>query len=218
MAGALALPVAARAGGLVEDDLKTRAIEAMGGRGLLLRIKTLTWEGRGEVVAGGRTVLIKARTRCEPFGAVSSRTWLADQGPATTRVMTLRDGKGTVTDVNGKPVDFPPAMAAHEQLQFGIYGYMLLVHAAAQVQDAETLVLRHPRYPPATIAFGTDGLAVSAEYDVTGPDGNATIRQRFLFANWKTVQGVRWPHGLAIFQDDKPFFTSNLDSFSVELA
>ena len=216
LAGALALPVAARAAGFSEDPLVTRAVDAMGGRPLLSRVKALSWEARADVNAGGRVVGIASRTRCEPFGTARSESWLRDK-PEATRTMTVDLAGGTIERDGGtKPM--PAAMATHEALQFGIYGYMLLVRASAQIKSIDTVIFQHPGYPPAAFTFGTDGLALSAVYDVAAPDGGDTIRQRFHFADWKTEQGIQWPRTVMIFQNDQPFFTSNLDSFSVELA
>lgn len=212
----LLLPVAARAGRIETDDPSARAIAAMGGREILKRVKALTWEARAEVTAGGRTVAISARTRCEPFGTARSESWLRDKGPETARIMTITAEGGTLTR-DGKTSPLPEAMAAHERQQFGIYGHMLLVHSILR-GDGSQLVSRHAGYPDAKFEIGTDGLPLSADYDVRAPQGEAMFRQRFQFGAWKRDKGVRWPGSIVIIQNDAPFFAMTIDQFSIELA
>jgi len=213
IAGALALPVAARAGGFA-PDLLARAVAAAGGRALLNRVKALNWTGIARVMAGEKTLEIVVKTRVEPFVRARSDSFLLNR-PATARTLIIEPDGGFVERA-GVRTPLPERQTRHERQQYGIYGYMLLTQAPAWVEDGGIRSER-PGLPP--IRFLTEGdYLAAADYIVSSPDSDGTIAQRFVFEGEMPDKGVHWPQTISIFQNDKPYFILDLQTFSVELA
>lgn len=185
----------------------------MGGRILLDRVKALRWTGTARVESGGRVLDIAVETRVEPFVRARSKTRLA--GTANARTLILEPEGGWV-ERNGTRTPLPAAQVEHERQQYGLYGYMLLVRAPTRVVG-DHLLTERPGLPPATLLLEGDAV-MAADYVVASPDGNGTIAQRFLLEGEMNDQGIRWPQTITILQNDKPYFTLDLESFAVELA
>lgn len=185
----------------------------MGGRILLARVKALRWTGTARVESGGRVLEIEVDTRVEPFVRARSETRLA--GTADARTLILEPDGGWV-ERNGTRTPLPAAQTEHERQQYGLYGYMLLVHAPTRVVG-DHLVAERPGLPPATLLLEGDAV-MAADYAVASPDGAGTIAQRFLLEGELSDQGIRWPQTITILQNDKPYFILDLESFAVELA
>jgi hypothetical protein len=211
--GALALPVAARAGGF-EGDLLDRVIAAAGGRALLSRVKALNWTGLAQVFAGDRTLEIEVKTRVEPFVRARSETFLQGK-PETARTLIIEPDGGFVERA-GVRTALPARQTEHERQQYGVYGYLLLALAPTRLVDGR-IVSQRPGLP--SISFLTEGdHLAAADYNVANPDSDATIDQRFLFEGELPDKGVHWPQTITIFQNAKPYFILDLRTFAVELA
>jgi len=199
-----------------DDDLLARAIAAIGGGDLLRRVKALNWEAGLSIFTSNGFLNVTARTRFEPFGTVRSESWLADKGPATTLVMTLAPGGDTLTrDGTTGPLD--PMVAAHERQQFGLYGYMLLVHAQTRI-DGQRLTAERSGYPPISFALNADASLRSADYAVANPTGTGVVAQQFQFVGTVSDQGLTWPRTIALFQNETAIFNMSIKTFSVELS
>jgi hypothetical protein len=207
------LPIAARASVFPAPDLLDRAIEAMGGRTLLSRVKALRWTGTATIEAAGRTLEIEVSTRVEPFVRARSETRLA--GTKDVRTLIIEPDSGWV-ERKGTRTPLPPAQTTHERQQYGLYGYMLLVRAPTRVAG-DRLVAERRGLPPVTFLMEGDWVT-AADYAVASPDGASTVQQRFLLEGELSDQGIRWPQTITILQDGNPYFTLDLDSFAVELA
>lgn len=214
MAGALALPVSARAGS-IEADLLDRVIAAAGGRTLLSRVKALNWTGFARVCAGDKTLEIRVKTRVEPFVRARSESFLLNQ-PETARTLIIEPERGFV-ERDGIRTALPARQIEHERQQYGVYGYMLLALAPTRLALEGRILSQRPGFPP--IAFATDGDHIAtADYDVDSPDSGAPIAQVFIFEGEYFDKGVRWPQTITVLHTDKPFLTLDLETFSVELA
>lgn len=213
LAGGLALPVVARAGGF-EPDLLDRVTAAAGGRALLSRVKALNWTGMARVDAGGKPLEISVKTRVEPFIRARSDTFLFGQ-PETARSLII-EPEGGFVEKAGVRTPLPARQAEHERQQYGVYGYLLLVFASTRLENGR-IVAERSGLPP--ISFLTEGdYLAGADYAVASPDSDATLNQRFLFEGEMPDKGVHWPQTITILQNDKPYFILDLDSFSVEFA
>jgi hypothetical protein len=209
---ALALPVAARAGGF-EADLLDRVIAAAGGRALLSRVKALNWTGSAQVFVGDQTLAISVKTRVEPFVRAKSESALVGK-PESGRMLIIEPDGGFVERV-GVRTALPARQTEHERQQYGVYGYLLLALAPAHLAG-DRIVSERPGLPP--ISFLTEGdYLVAADYNVSSPDSDATINQRFIFEGEMPDKGIHWPRTITILQNDKPYFILDLDTFSVEL-
>lgn len=216
LGAALALPVAAQAGP-ARTDLLTRAMNAIGGAELLVRVKAVGWEAHAEVTMGDKKIAITSKTRCEPFGAYRADSNLVGGTPDTARAM-ISGPEGDMLEFAGKSEPMPAAMAAHEREQFGIYGYLLLGHAPWTEQEGRLLIAEHEGYPRCVLHVGPEGVITAAEYAVIRHDGQGTVGQWFEFEGRISDQGVSWPRKTTIYQDGNPWFTLTLDKFAVELA
>lgn len=212
IAASVALP--ARAG---TSETLTRAMTAAGGRDRLKRVKALKWTGTAHVILPGRKLELGVETRVEPFGPARSTTWIASEGKAAARTMTIDAAGGTATR-DGKPGPLPAAIVVEERQQFGIYGYMLLAFAPATATDDYILRARRPGYPAADLEIDDRGRLVGADYAVTDSGTGQPVAERFSFSGMVTDQGIRWPKQIAIARGGKPYFDLTIDSFTVELA
>ncbi len=185
----------------------------MGGREILSRVKALHWTGNAIVEAGGRKLEIEVRTRVEPFVRARSETRLA--GTADFRTLIIEPDGGW-TERNGTRTPLPAAQAEHERQQYGLYGYLLLVQAPTRVVG-DHLVAERPGLPPATLLLDGD-VVMAADYAVAGPDGTGTVAQRFLLEGELEDHGIRWPRTITILQNDKLYFTLDVETFAAELA
>jgi len=185
----------------------------MGGREALARVKALRWAGQATVQAGGRTLEIEVSTRVEPFVRARSETRLAGSDDLRTLII---EPEGGWIERNGTRAPLPATQAEHERQQYGLYGYMLLVHAPTRLVG-DHLVAEKPGLPPVTFLLEGDAV-MAADYAVANPEGTGTIAQRFLLEGEMRDSGIRWPQTITILQNDKPYFTLDLDSFAVELA
>lgn len=210
----MAIPFAAKAASSSLEDALARAIAAMGGREKLERVRALRWTGSARVETPGKPLLLEVETRVEPFLRARSRSWLAGK-PETARTLIIEPDGGFV-EREGKRTALPARQAEHERQQYGLYGYMLLVQAPMRdVRDL--LVAERPGLPPAAFWLEGDYL-VAADYSVASPDSDAPIKERFLLEGGIYDQGIRWPQTITILQNNKPYFTLDIETFSVELA
>jgi len=217
VAGALALPVAAKAGGFARDVLE-QAIAARGGRARIARIKALNWTGKAIVaIADDKTLEIRVKTRVEPFGRARSESWIPASPDPTPRTMTIRPEGGFV-DYKGIRRALPAAQTEHERQQYAIYGYMLYARAPAEFRMGAITTQREDL--PRMLWF-PDGITddiQSGVYEVTNPEGTGIIEELITFSGDLVDKGIHWPQTIVIAQHQKPYFTLALDSFSVELA
>lgn len=200
IAGALALPVAARAGP---------------GR----QVKALNWTGVAEVVMGERRLRIHVETRVEPFvPRARSATYLIGQEPRQVRALYLEpDGLWTTPGLNGERTRLPAAQARHEEQQYAIYGFLLM--ALQRGESGKGLRLTRQHCWPFDYD-ATEGRVSSASYTVDAPEGTGTIAETIRCADWREVDGLPWPHQLIIDQQPSTgapsIFTLSLDSMTVE--
>lgn len=214
--GALALPVAAQARGWGEEDVLTRAIAARGGRALLTRVKALNWTGEAKiVVAADRTITVGVKSRVEPFVRSHSEYWQPGQADST-RIMAIEPDTGWV-EMGGKRTTLPPAQAEHERQQYAIYGYMLLALAPAEVRNGAIVTQRAGLPQMRFLSGGETGAIWLGTYVIDSPEGGEKIEEQIIFTGEHIDQGVHWPRTIDITQNQKPFFTLTIDSFSVEL-
>ena len=201
-------------------DPVERAMEAIGGRALLARVRSISWAGTAKVYAGGRAIDLGVETYLEPFVRARSDSWLVSEGRSAMRTLMIEDEHGFKV-IEGMQSGLSPAVAINERQQFGAYGYMLM--AGARWEEMPRGVLRGSRtgFPPIDIRPGKDGRMLSADYAVLAPDepdaDGKQIREYLRFAGTVTDKGVHWPQRLAIAQDNRPFFALSIDHFSVDL-
>jgi hypothetical protein len=211
---ALLLPAAT-----LPADPVERAMEAIGGRAVLERVRSIRWAGTAKVFAGSKTIDIGVETYVEPFVRARSDSWLVSEGRSAMRTLMIEGERGFKV-IEGTQSDLSPATAINERQQFGAYGYMLM--AGARWETARG-VLHGSRtgFPSIDIRLGKDGRMLSADYAVLAPDepdaDGKQIREYLRFAGSVTDKGVRWPQRLAIAQDNRPFFALSIDHFSVDL-
>jgi hypothetical protein len=210
----LATPGVAKAGEITENDLLARVIKAAGGRDLLARVKAIAWAGHAQVHTGEKTLLLDVKTRVEPFVRARSETALSGTA-GTARTLIIEPDTGYV-ERDGTRTRLPPRQVEHERQQYAVYGYMLLVHARANVMNGQ-IVAERPGLPQIRFATKGDFLA-AADYAVVSPEGDATLNERFLFEGELPDKGVHWPKTITILQNDRPYFILDLETFSVEFA
>jgi hypothetical protein len=193
IAGALALPVAARAGPARQ-------------------VKALNWIGTARVEIPGRTLVIEVKTRVEPFVRARSETRLA--GTSDTRTLII-EPNGGFTERDAKRTPLPPAQALHERQQYGLYGYM--VRALGDMRkDVRNMTYTQQGFPPIDFHFGGDGLG-TADYSVDGPEGGK-VAQHLRFSGVIAGGGLQWVRQIDIDQAGTPYFTLELAQFAAELA
>lgn len=232
IAGAIAMPAAARAAGRAPDDPVERALSAMGGRALLSRVKALSWEGyfswsaepfpqsldpnRGlDRPIGGPSLKIK--TRIQPFGAAQSTVRELGARRTRIRVIDIDGDRATRTWTAFRETEpLPPQEAMHERQQFGLFGYMLLVHAETRASRAG-LIAAHAGYPPIAFELDTKGRLASASYAVADSKRDVIIPQRIEFADWISDKGVAWPSRIVRFRNGVAHSSIGIRKFQVEL-
>lgn len=212
------LPIAARASIFPAPDLAEQAIEALGGRKLLSRVRVLKWDGRATIYTGMRDnpVEIAVETRVTPFGQAISRSWLPLHGSWTARTMTVEPSGGFVEQA-GKRTPLPAPQALHELQQFGIYGYLLLVGARLRAEGNDVIAQREG-FPDIRFTLGADGRPATGTYQVDSPDGGPTIEEKLIFeGRVRSPNRIAWPARIQVLQ--KAFdFDLRIDAFDVELA
>jgi hypothetical protein len=120
-------------------------------------------------------------------------------------------------ETDGERTTLPPAQAEHERQQYAIYGYMLLALAPAEVRNGAIFTQRPGLPPMLFLTGGATGAIRLGVYVIDSPDGDAKIEEQITFMGEHVDQGVRWPRMINITQNQQPFFTLTIDSFSVEL-
>jgi hypothetical protein len=216
---ALALPGALPAATLPADPVE-RAMEAIGGRTLLDRVRSIRWAGAAKVFAGGKAIDIGVETYVEPFVRARSDSWPVSEGRSAMRTLMIEGERGFKV-IEGTQSELSPATAINERQQFGAYGYMLMAGVRWETTPRGALRGSRTGFPPIDIRLGKDGRILSADYAVLAPDepdaDGKQIREYLRFAGSVTDKGVRWPQRLAIAQDNRPFFALSIDHFSVDL-
>jgi hypothetical protein len=215
---AIALPSHLAAAALPTDPVE-RAMEAIGGRALIARVRSLRWAGTARVYAGGKTLDLGIETYVEPFARARSDSWLKSDGRSEKRTLMVEGERGFKV-VNGVQSALSPAATLNERQQFGAYGYMLM--AGARWETLPRGVLRGSRagFPSIDFRFGKGGRLLSADYLVAPADDSGAgkpIHEYLRFAGTVTDKGIYWPQRLAIAQDNHPFFALSIESFSVDL-
>jgi len=203
------------------QTLLRRAMAYAGGRQALERVRLLSWEGEAVVHAGGRDVRIGVSTMVVPFAAARSASWPLAEGKAATRTMLITEESARL-ERGGTSAPLPDALAAHERAQFAIYGLMLLAPLESGGASLRRLpdergmkVLRvvHPKAPVTRLYFESDGRLAEAANNVPDPESGAPIAQRFFFSPETMPGPVRWPRGLRIEQQGRPYFEMALSRF-----
>jgi hypothetical protein len=198
--GALLLPFAARAAPAPPE------------------VRALSWEGRAHAKVGGRELDLVSRTRIElPLLLVGSTSWIVAEGPEKARTLVLEPADAWV-EMAGARRPLPAQLAIHERQQYAIYA--LLLQAQSQPRrPGSALAINEPPYPDVRFRIGADGFPESAELQVDSPEpGKPPIAERVVFAGRIRDKHVQWPRRFELFQDDKPYFTLDIETFSVELA
>lgn len=222
---AMAARPALAVSGACGSPLLNQAMARMGGAERLKAVRALRWTGRARIFTPDRTLAIGVSTTVRPFAAARSDTWLADEGPASTRSLIIEGGQGFIERAGAKQ-PMPAAMLAHERQQYALYGLMLLAPLcapgvdtwlAAEADGSGRLEIAHPAAPRTTLVFDPGARLVGAENRVVSPDDGVTeIAQAFAFSGEIEGGGVRWPRTLAIRQNGAPYFELSLDSFAAE--
>ncbi len=207
-----ALPAQARKR---EIDPLARARAAMGGAGLLARVRSIGWSGAARLFAPGRTIEVLVEARIEPFVRARSFTWLASDDRSARRTLMV-EGNNAFAVLDGRQMALAPEQAEHERQQFGIYGHMLL--AGVAIARGSNIASAKAGFPEALFTLGRDGSYASADYRIAAPDGVGSIRERFTFSGQITDQGLTWPRRIAIARDGKAFSSMVIDDLTVELA
>ncbi len=201
VAGALALPVAARAQAVNgEGSMLRLAMAAMGGRALLERVRAISWLEWGHEPMG-------RRVRMEPFGTVRVQGWM----------FALPETKWF------EPREYPPAAQPVSDPQetysiqhFGLFSHMLLVHSAIR-ERGRRLTAEHPGYSPAKFVFARDGKMLRARHDIIDRTGRHRVTRLIEFDGEVSDQGIRWPGSITIREGSDAPTGTNLGDFKVEL-
>ena len=198
--GGLLLPIAARAGAPGPD------------------VEALAWTGKAHVSAGGRELDLGVETRLElPQINVRSTSWILSEGREKARTLVLHDFGASVETAAGIR-ELPDAIAVHERQQYAIYAQMLYAGSKRRKPNSTLAVSRLP-YPDIRFHIGSDGYPESAELTVDAPEqGKPRIAERLTFSGVVHDKGVGWPRRIVITQDGKPYFTLEIETFSVEFA
>lgn len=194
-------------------------MEAIGGRALIERVRSVSWAGKAKVYAGGKTIDLGIETYVEPFVRARSDSWPISDGRSEKRTLMIEGERG-FNVVHGIQSALPAAATLNERQQFGLYGYMLMAGARWETLPRGALRGSRAGFPSIDFRFGKDGNLFSADYLVAPADesGAATpIHEYLRFAGTVTDKGVYWPQKLAIAQDNHPFFALSIESFSVDL-
>lgn len=203
-----------------ERALLGEALRYAGGRRALGRVVMLQWRGEAVVHAGGNDVAIGVATTLVPFSWVRSKSWRLVDGPEKSRTMLITPEGGWV-ERGGRTEALAPAFVGHERAQFAIYALMLLAPIAggraklrrlADRGPLRVLEVTHPLAPPTELLFEPSGRLAEALNRVPDSAGGAPIAQRFIFSEEAvTTAPIRWPRGLRIEQEGKPYFELRFD-------
>lgn len=219
IAGAIAMPVAARAGLTPADVLAARAIAATGGERRLKRIKALKWDGiaNSSIGMGDNIVDHIVQVRVEPFGQAVSRSWIARAGSWTAKTIVIEaDGSGYVEQA-GERTPLSAAHALHERHQFAIYGHMLLVHSQLSTEGDE-LLSKKDGLPPIRFTLDADGRPKTARYRFAPSDGGDLVDGSVrLSGRVRSPDRIAWPEIIRISQPGITVDTK-LTAFAVEFA
>ncbi|WEK01631.1 MAG: hypothetical protein P0Y59_08155 [Candidatus Sphingomonas phytovorans] len=211
----LALPAAA-----LPADPVERAMAAIGGRGLIERVRAIRWIGTGKLHVGGKTVELGMETHLEPFVRARSDSWLLSDGRSAMRTLMIEGDRGFAV-IEGKQSALSPLATLNERQQFGAYGYMLMAGARWEALPRGALRGTRPGFPSIDVRLEKDGRMLSADYILSPPDDPGTegkpVHEYLGFAGTVADKGVRWPQRLAIARDNRPFFSLSIDHFSVDL-
>ncbi len=223
---ALAARPAFAVSGACGSPLLNQAMARMGGAERLKAVRALRWTGRARIFTTERTVAVGVSTMVRPFEAARSDTWLADEGPASTRSLIVEGAQG-FTERSGQKQPMPAAMLAHERQQYALYGLMLLAPLcgpgvetwlAAEADGSGRLEIAHPGAPRTTLVFDPGARLIGAENRVVSPDDGVTeVAQDFAFSGEIEGGGVRWPRTMAIRQNGAPYFELVLETFAAEM-
>lgn len=214
IAGAIAMPMVARAAAWPPGDLLERALMAAGGRDRLARVKALSLAGT--MSFGDGPPKLSVGIHCEPFGRVAVTTdILAASSRFNERTKVIDTKGGIIYDARGKRTALPRAEAVHEHHMFGIYGYMLLTHAVTRAEGGR-LIAGHPDFPPIRFDVAADGTLLGADYAVVSADGKSVEDQRFVFEGRLNDKGINWPARMTIAHDTRLWLTIDFTNFSVK--
>lgn len=207
----MAAPAAARS---LRDPVAL-AMVAAGGRGLLERVRTLSWSGTSRARIGGLWVDLLIEMRIEPFARARVDSWLASEGrSAMQTVMIERDSAFVVH--NGAQTPLPGANALFEAQKLAVFGYLLLAQAQIGANGPERLEARRDGFPPIVLTLARDGRIAAADYALLR--GAATVRQHFRFVGTVSAEGVHFPRVTTITQDGRAQQQMTITDFSVELS
>jgi hypothetical protein len=174
-------------------------------------VRPLSWTGTARVYTADRVLALGVTTQVTPFRSARSGTWLLSEGAASTRSMIIEPHGGWLERA-GKRKPMPAAMLRHERQQFAIYGLMQQAIAGRLRQAGGT----SPEIPETEFTFDAGGRLVEARNRVDDPAGGAEkIKQVFHFSGELEDKGLRWPKRIDILHNGRPYFTLELESFSV---
>lgn len=216
LAGAGPAP-AGTAGALLE-----RAIARAGGAAVLGAVRVMSWSGQAIVGMGTNRLAIGIETWVAPFTRGRTRSWLAAD-PGQRRGIDVGPQGGALL-AGGRSQAMPPAMLAHEQAQFALYGLMLLEplrratlspgDAARAPRNGFALLARHPRAAPTTLFFDAQATLLGAEYEAPSPvPGGAPLVMRARFADHRPSEGLLWPWRIILAQNGEVVFDHALGGF-----
>lgn len=181
---------------------------------------TLSWRGSATMVTPTGPIELIVQTELSlPELSVRSSSWLAAEGPGTTRTLLIEPG-GAWVERGGARQPLPAAMAAHERQQFALYAYLWLVQLG-DAPAAGVLDLAEPGYPPVRLTIGGEGLPSAAWLSVDALEaGRPPIAERALFTDWSAAtqrgRGLRWPQHILIEQDGRRWFDLRIEQFRAE--
>jgi hypothetical protein len=221
---ALVLPgEGAVAGGA--ESLLEKAVKRAGGRRLLSRVRSLSWEGEA-VLHGAETPLkIGVSTTVAPFRWARSETWLTAQGKSSARTMVITPADGWVTRGTAT-THLPARVAAYERAQYAIYGVMLLeplmelgvgLRTLPKERGMRRLEVMHRLAPRTTLFFDRNERLAEAENVIPSHEGEGEVAQRFVFSEAAVAAPFRWPERMQILQGGKPWFELAFHRFTAEL-
>jgi len=210
-----ALPVAAHA--QAADDSIERAIKALGGRELLMRVKALSWTGAARISVGNRMIDLTLHSHIEPFANARTDSWLTTDTTSLRSMLLTPEGGYMQHGNSASPL--PAAQTLHERQQYAIYGYLLLVQPGVTLTpDAGRITASRPGLPPIRLTTDADGRIDAADYVVAAPDGTGTIAEHVRFDGKLSDKGINWWQRMILLQNGMPYMTLTLESFAVDLA
>jgi hypothetical protein len=175
-------------------------------------VRPLRWTGTAHVQAGEQSLAIGVSTHVVPFRSARSDNWLLSEGTGSKRAMIIEPSGGWI-ERSGKREPMPEAMLRHERQQFAIYGLMQMALA-----DKLSHVRGSPErdIPDTRFTFDGSGRLIEARNQVDPPTAGGKIQQLFRFSGEVRSRGLKWPKRIEIFQEGRPYFTLEIDSFAVE--